>query len=473
MSTHPVEEILHPRSIAVVGASDSGRGGGFVTPLQRMGFKGKIYPVNPKYSEVMELKTYPTIRDIPGPVDYVISAVPAAEVPGILEDCSHKGVKCIHLYTARFSETGRQHAIELEQEILEKAKKWGIRIIGPNCMGVYYPRQGIAWGDGFPRRPGTVGLASQSGQAAGEIVGSSSARGVRFSKAFSYGNAIDFNECDYLDYLSQDPETKVIMMYIEGVKDGKRFFTILRQAASTKPVIIIKGGRGKSGARATGSHTASLAGSIETWETAVSQAGAVSANSLEELIDLVVSFYFLPPITGRRAGVAAGAGGATVMAADQCEEAGLDVVPLPTEMREEMKSKGISIWDWIGNPADFSIGRDPNFGPPELLEMMAKNENFDLIIAAVGAPWQRGGQEQIPVDTYLEPYKKIDSLKPLLALMPDRSPGTDNWDDERWKLVCEVATKLIAAKIPFYPTIGRAARAASKLIDYYQKRGEH
>lgn len=156
MSTHPVEEILHPRSIAIVGASGSGRGGGFVSPLQRHSYKGEIYPVNPKYSEVMEMKAYPTIRDIPGPVDYVISAVPAAEVPAVLEDCAHKGVKGIHLYTARFSETGRDDAAKLEQEILKKAKEAGIRIIGPNCMGVYYPREGISWQDGFPRKPGTV-----------------------------------------------------------------------------------------------------------------------------------------------------------------------------------------------------------------------------------------------------------------------------------------------------------------------------
>lgn len=473
MSTHPVEKILHPQSIAVVGASGSGRGGGFVSPLQKMGFKGKIYPVNPKYSEVLELKAYPTIRDIPGPVDYVISAVPAAEVPKVLEDCSHKGVKGIHLYTARFSETGRQDAIELEKEILQKAKKWGIRIIGPNCMGVYYPKQGISWNDGFPLESGSVGLASQSGQAAGEIIGSASARGIRFSKAISYGNAIDLNECDYLDYLSQDPETKLIVMYIEGAKDGKRFFPILRQAASTKPVIIIKGGWGKSGARATGSHTASLAGSIQMWETLVSQAGAISAKSMEELVDLIVSFYFLPPIRGRRVGVAAGAGGATVMAADQCEEAGLDVIPLPTEIRDELKDKGIAIWDWIGNPADFSISGEANFSPSDLLLMMAKNKNFDLIIASVGAPWRRGSQEPLPVDTYLEPYKRIADSKPLLGLLADRTPGGDAWDDERWKVSCEVATKLMAANIPYYPTIGRAARATTKLINYYQSRDEH
>jgi acyl-CoA synthetase (NDP forming) len=191
---------------------------------------------------------------------------------------------------------------------------------------------------------------------------------------------------------------------------------------------------------------------------------------MEELIDLAASFYFLPPIRGRRVGVAAGAGGATVMAADQCEEAGLDVAPLPMEIREELKSKGIAIWDWIGNPADFSISGEANFGPADLLQMMARNENFDFIIASVGAPFRRGTQEQLPVDTFLEPYKKIGDYKPLLALMADRSPGTNTWDDERWKLACEVAAKLIEAEIPFYPSIGRASRAVSKLIDYYQKR---
>ena len=171
MSTHTLEEILHPQSIAVVGASGSGgRGAGFITPLLDFGFKGKIYPVNPKYSEVLGMKAYPTIKDIPDTVDFVISAVPAPQVLKVLEDCSQKGVKGIHLYTARFSETGRQDAIELEQEVLEKAKKWGIRIIGPNCMGVYYPQQGLSWSSDFPKEVGTVGLASQSGQAAMEII---------------------------------------------------------------------------------------------------------------------------------------------------------------------------------------------------------------------------------------------------------------------------------------------------------------
>ena len=471
MSTYSMEEIFHPQSIAVVGASDSptSRGFGFVAPLIEQGFKGKIYPVNPKYSEILELKAYPTLRDIPGSVDYVISAVPASEVLSMLEDCAQKRVKVVHLFTARFSETGRPEAAGLEQEILKQARKSGIRLIGPNCMGFYYPGHGISFRVDLPKESGPVGLASQSGQAAGELITSAASRGIRFSKAISYGNALDFNECDFLDYLAQDTETKIILMYVEGVKDGKRFARSLRHAASTKPVIIIKGGRGNAGARAVSSHTASLAGSMNVWETAVNQAGAVSAESLDELIDLTVSFHFLPPVRGLRVGVAGGGGGGSVMAADQCEEAGLDVIPLPADIREELKSQGIPIWDWVSNPADMSIRMDDNFTPGNMLQMMARNQNFDLLIAIMGNS-RRRGQQDITVEAYLEQYKLIESSqKPLLAVVPDKGPGIDNYDDWSLKLTAEVRTKLIAANIPFYPTIERAARAARKLVEYYQR----
>lgn len=220
MSAHPLEELLRPKSIAVVGASASGRGGGFVAPLQELGFKGEIYPVNPKYPEIMGLKAYARVRDIPGPVDFVISSIPAAGVLDLIGDCAEKRVKLVHLFTARFSETGRKEAAELEQEILRRARGAGIRLIGPNCMGVYHPAEGISFNGGMPTESGPVGVVSQSGQFVGEMVGTAAARGVRFSKAISYGNALDFNECDYLEYFAQDPETKMVLLYIEGVRNG-------------------------------------------------------------------------------------------------------------------------------------------------------------------------------------------------------------------------------------------------------------
>jgi len=458
MSTHPLEEIFHPQSIAVVGASSNPNSRGYArtTPLLKYGYHGKLYLVNPKYSEIMGLKAYPSLKAISGPVDYVISCVPAPEVLDILKDCSRKGVKVIHLYTARLGETGRQEAVELEQEILKEARKQGIRLIGPNCMGIYYPRQGMAFSEALPMETGSVGLVSQSGQATEDLARLASLRGIPFSKAISYGNALDLNECDFLEYLSQDSETKIILMYVEGVKDGKKFLNSLRQAASSKPVIILKGGRGKSGTRAAASHTASLTGSMKMWEVVITQAGAVFAEDLDELIDLAVSFRFLPPIKGLRVGIVAGGGGASVLAADQCEEAGLDVIPLPPEIREELKDKGIPTWDWVGNPADMSIMLGIDFNPSEMLQMMTENENFDFLINIIGQPYRR--------DFKLG----WSNLKPSLVVIRERGLSIDDYDT--WKLIHEAKTKLIAANIPFYPTIRRAARAARKLIDYYQKR---
>jgi acyl-CoA synthetase (NDP forming) len=472
MPANSLEEILHPKSIAVVGASGSGgRGGGFVNPLLQLGFKGEIYPVNPRYSEISGLKAYPSLKEVPGSVDYVISAVPAPVVLAMLDDASQRGVKGIHLFTARFSETGRTDAAELEQAILRTARTHGIRIIGPNCMGLYYPSEGISWSEDFPKKSGLAGLASQSGNVASEIVQTAVPRGIYFSKVISYGNAIDFNESDYLEYFAQDPETKIILMYIEGVKDGRRFFKSLRQAASCKPVVVLKGGRGKAGARAAASHTASLAGAVELWETVVSQAGAIFAESLSELIDLAASFYFLPQITGRRVGVAGGAGGASVLAADECEKAGLDVISLPAELREELKNRGVAIWDWIGNPADISIRVDDDFTAGYMLEIMSKYPHFDFLIPIMRRP-DRRYQKAMSVDSYLEEYKlKESSRKPLLAVLADRERDTND-DDDAWRcqIMRSIKAKLIASSIPFYPTIGRAARAADKFVDYCQER---
>jgi len=472
MSTHPLEELIHPRSIAVVGASASGRGDGFLSPLLEQGFKGALYPVNPKYSEVMGLKAYARVRDIPGPVDYVISSIPAAGVLELIADCADKGVKIIHLFTARFSETGRKGAAELEQEILKQAKKANIRLIGPNCMGLYYPAEGIAFDRGMTKKSGSVGLASQSGQAVEEITGLASHRGIYFSKAFSYGNALDFNECDYLDYFAQDPDTKLILMYIEGVRDGPRFLNSLRAATAVKPVIILKGGRGEAGTRATNSHTASLAGSREIWNTLVNQSGAVSSEDIKELIDIALAFNFLPEIRHRNVGVVGGSGGSSVMAADLCEEAGLNVIPLPDAIRQELKRMGNAVWDWIGNPADFSISMGDDSSARDVAKLMAAHLDFDFLITFVNGPWYLG-PEPFSLEQHLKRYSLQDiGSKPLLIVFQDTARYfiDENRMAEYDKIVTEMQVSFIQRGYPIYPDIKRAALAVSKMIGYYEKK---
>jgi len=476
VSFHTLEEIFNPQSVAVPGASNNpmSQGYNFLEHLVDYEFKGKIYPVNPKYPEILGHKCYPTIGDIPGTVDYVICCLPAQGVLPMLDDCYKKKVKCIHFFTGRFSETGRQDAAELEQEILRRAKKYGIRIIGPNCYGLFSPKVGIAFGYEFPRELGPVAMISQSGGGATQTILLADLRGVTFSKVISYGNAIDLNECDYLEYFSQDPETKIILMYVEGVKDGKRFFDLLRKTTPHKPVIILKGGRGKSGMQAVASHTASLAGSMETWNAAVAQAGAITVNTFDELADMAVSFYYLPEINGYNVGIAGGGGGASVTGGDESEEAGLEVIPLPNEIREELKSKDIPIWDWIGNPCDVSVGGGFGFSGVDMLRLMAKNKNFDLIIANVteGGPWRKEGviaSRRQEIKGYLQIRK--ESTKPLMVVIEEKSLSMATHNHWRWKALSRARTKLMAAGIPVYPSMGRAATAARKLIDYYRNRG--
>jgi acyl-CoA synthetase (NDP forming) len=469
LSASPLESLLQPRSIAVFGASEHSRPD-FIYGLQDLGFKGDVYIVNPRYPEIHGIKAYPSVNDIPGPVDYAISAIPAPAVPGMMDDCGKKGVKLAHIYSARFGETGRPQDAELEREVLRRARKAGVRIIGPNCMGLYYPKMGIGW-DNFPRESGPVALASQSSYAAHDFIFMATPRGIRFSKVVGYGNALDFNECDFVEYFTEDPETKVILMYIEGVKDGKRFMRALRKASSVKPVILIKGGQGEAGTKAVASHTASIAGSIRTWNAAVRQAGAIPADSLEEMLDLAVSFSLIKGLAGNRVGIAGSGGGPSVLAADQCEAAGLRVVPMPDEIRADLKNRNLPIWDWIGNPVDMTMTGGA-VSASQMLNMMAKNSNFDLLIAIMGEPhYQKRGTFGSDASAFLQRYSLDDiKEKPVLAVIPDKSLDSDQYGTPVTKMMCEIRTKLVAGGVPVYPSMARAAKSARTVIDYYRAR---
>ena len=474
-----LDEILHPQSVAVFGASSNERSWGYsyTSHLVDYGFKGQIYPVNPRYTEILGHKVYPSLTDIQGPVDYVISCVSNNLVLGMLDECGQKEVKAVHLYTARFSETGRKDTADLEQEVLKRARKYNIRLIGPNCMGVYHPGHGMSFGYNLPKEAGTIGMLSQTGGGAALFVRLAGKRGLRFSKVISYGNALDFSEADYLEYFTEDPETTVITVYVEGVRDGHSFFPALRRAAKKKPVIVIKGGRGEAGTRAVASHTASLAGSINTWEAMVTQAGAVSAANFDEMVDLAASFHLLPPIKGPGAGIVGGGGGPSVLAADECEEEGLVVVPLPDEIRKELRDGGIEIWDWVSNPVDVSIIGGFGFTDLDMMRLMGSNEHFHILIGNLNEnvmfTLSRGDTADLRLKGAIEGYRQLKEEigKPLLVVVAEDGSGSDQYGDFSGKVVSQARTDLINAGIPFYPSMRRAARAARKVLDYYSRRG--
>ena len=472
MTEYSLEEALHPRSIAIVGASPNVRGPSFLTPLIEYGFEGAIYPVNPKYDEISGLRAYGRLTDIPGPVDYVISSIPAAGILDLVDDCTAKGVKCMHLFTARFSETGRKEETELEQELLRRAKAGSVRLIGPNCLGLYYPKMGIAFHGNLPMESGTVALVSQSGGAVNEIVDLAEIRGIRFSKAISYGNALDFNECDYLEYLAQDDDTQVILMYIEGLRDPRRFNRVLREASAVKPVVILKGGRGSAGTRATASHTGSMAGEGMLWESMIRQGGAISAEDTDEIVDVTVNLCFSPPILGRRTAVAGGSGGSSVWAADLCEEAGLDVIDLPEDIRDELKRRGSRIHDWIGNPADFSIAMGDLAEGTEITELMARHPDFDLMIVFIAVPWKPRGEEGVSIEDHMKQYHLQELAdKPVILILQSRPSGPPIWSRQQLSEIrAQMEDYTARAKWPVFPSIKRAAKAAVKVIEYHERR---
>ncbi len=236
-----LDAIFNLKSVAIVGVAkedEFNTGRLFLNHIIEYGFKGPIYLVNPKGGEAFGIKIYPHIKDIPGTVDYVISCIRAPLVPQLIKDCAAKGVKAICSFTSGFSEFGTQEGRDLEREVKRLAEDTGVRVIGPNCIGIHSPKACFSLAPDFPKESGRVAFLSQSGGNTLYLVRAAGARGIRFSKVISYGNAADIDESDLLSYFRQDQETDMIAAYIEGVKDGRRFYRTLREVSASKPVVI-------------------------------------------------------------------------------------------------------------------------------------------------------------------------------------------------------------------------------------------
>jgi acyl-CoA synthetase (NDP forming) len=463
--------LFSPNSVAIVGASLNPVSGGyqFTRFLIDHGFRGRLYPVNPTLSELFGHEVYPGLTEIPeSNVDYVISCVPAESVLPLLEDCGKKNVKLVHLFTARLKETGREKERKLQDEILEKARQLGIRILGPNCMGIYYPKLGLSFNYELPTEAGPVGGFFQSGGGAGEFVRYAALRGVRFSKVISYGNASDIDAVELLDYFASDNETRIITSYVEGVKDGRRFAESLALAAKKKPVIILKGGRSRAGAKLALSHTASLAGSISVWETALKQYGAVMVGNFQELIDQVVAFTFLPPITGKRVIIAGGGGGKSMVSADVWEEEGFELPEFSTEFRRKLKEKSPRLWGWIRNPIDASLSR--GMVDISLLEWLTNEDQYDLFVANMTQddPLPNDIWEKMLAPNFLQSVAIIrKNGRPVVCVIETAEIGLEEIEAWKWRAIAEMRRQVIDQGLAVFPSPQSAAQAMRRLIDYW------
>jgi acetyltransferase len=354
MNTHYLTSLFTPRSVALFGASDrqDSVGGIVLRNLLSSGYEGQVYPVNPKRDTVQGRQAYAFLGDLPAAADLAVVATPAATVPDIVESCGEHGTRMMLILSAGFRETGPQ-GLRLEQHVAELAKRHGIRLMGPNCLGIIRPERGLNITFGHNNaRPGNLALVSQSGAICTAILDWAEMNEIGFSAVVSTGIAADLDFGDYLDYLVSDPQTRSILLYIEGIKDARRFMSSLRAAARIKPVIALKVGRHAVGAEASMSHTGALVGSDETFSAALSRSGVLRVESIGQLFAaakaLSTSHYRR---ASERLVIITNGGGPGVMAADRAADQGIELATLGEETIAALNGVLPSVWSH-SNPVD-------------------------------------------------------------------------------------------------------------------------
>jgi len=473
-----LERAFHPRTVAIVGISSQARrgapwapgGSSFIGSLEQLEFKGRIYPVNPKVTEVMGYKVYPSVSAIPEPVDLVIIAIPAADVPPVLEDCIKADARNIHMFTAGFEETGEKEGIELAKRVREVINRGRLRLIGPNCMGLYVPSAGIGTFDKLPRQSGQVAFVSQSGGHLNWYAHYGPNYGVWFSKGISFGNAYALDSTDFLEYLANDPDSRIICMYLEGIRDGKKLLRQVREINRTKPVVLWKAGLTEHGARAVASHTASMAGQEAVWRGFFKQTGAVQVYSLEEMAEMAMTFLYVKPPQGKRVAVMGLGGGTSVAAADACSREGLLVPPLTDATQNELKKFIPLAGASIRNPLDTGlVFRDVSVLAREM-DLVTADPAIDMLIIMPHLDMARHtGTEQVQgLIDYLADFSKNNRWnKPMVLVF--HSFANEAWEAElRSRLKVELPQK----GVPVYSSLISASRALARFAEYHRVQRE-
>ncbi|MDI9558380.1 MAG: CoA-binding protein [Pseudomonadota bacterium] len=450
-----LDPIFHPRSVAVLGAS--AKQGKIARVLMdrflEMGFK-PLYPVNPRESEIMGLRVFHNIKDVPGPVDLAIILTPTDAALAAVKDCVTKKVKTIVVTTSGFGEAGEQGR-KVQQEMVRIARKGGARIIGPNCVGIYCPSSKLPFLCQAGKDSGIVGVVSQSGFFADFITQTACANNIKFSKAISCGNEADLNAVDFLEYLGEDPETELIAGYIEGVKDGRRFYELSREISKKKPIILWKGGLTEAGARAAVSHTGAIAGSRAVWEGALRQAGIVGARSFEEVFDYLYAFYSQPLPKGKRVGIISGPGSTAVGTTDICLELGLELPHFSKETVEKLRRIIPPVGGSVNNPIDLSLASLVNpLIHKDAIDAVARDKNIDmlLLITVIGGEQLR--------EIVLDATRNVENKKPLVVTLMG---GTTQEVAQDFPL-------MLGSGISVYPDAARAAKVLKKLWEYAEFR---
>jgi acetate---CoA ligase (ADP-forming) len=466
-----LDEVFNPTSVAIVGASPEklfSFANQVVYALKEAAFPA-IYPVNPRYTEAYGLPCYPSVSAIPGQVDHVVVCIPAQRTLDLMDDCARKHVHSVQFFSAGYRETGEASGVELEQEMLRKARAGGFRIVGPNCTGIYVPRARFTFAQRMPLQAGGIAFISQSGGHAHEVPYHGGPRGLRFSKVISYGNALDINECELLEYLIDDPDTRIIAAYIEGVTDGARFRSALENAARKKPVVIYKGGNSEAGLRAARSHTASMTSSVRVFQALCQQANTIQVSDIHELMDVLVALSLAVPYP-RGSGVASFGvgGGPTVEAGDYMEKFGLRVPGFSAATRSELKG----FLDYAGaifaNPLDAT-----NLVVPDIiyrtLRVIGKDPEIDMMMYQMGFhPTTKLGDGRFLGEFSQHAPEALHKAsvelgKPVLMAL---GPGPDKVGMDEFLGLQDAFVK---ANVAIFHSIEKAALAMSRVVRWHKK----
>ncbi len=464
-----LDQMVHAKSIAVIGAMRPRARGfrGMFGCIKDFGFPGKLYPINPKANEIDGIKTHPSLVSLSKPVDLVVIAVPAPFVPDALRDCAASGSKNVHIFSSGFKETGEEEGLALQAEIEKIAAEGKLNVIGPNCMGFYVPKSHIATWIAPPEKSGPLSFVTQSGGHAQDFTNYTSTHfGIYFNKVISYGNALTMDSTDFLEYLSHDDETKIIAMYLEGVKNGRKLLELVTKINRKKPVIILKAGLTESGARAVSSHTGSMAGGEKIWNAVFKQSGAIRVNSLEEMAEASAALLNAGKAEGRRVTVIGTGGGIGVAAADGCAQAGLDLVSFPPEVTQKLRQFIPPAGNMIRNPIDAHILFTELTPLGKVLEFLSGGY-IDMFILSLHIEWlynfDNGAQIENIANYIAQEARNHTRRKPLVVVLRQYNPHL-RYTKKRLmvqKILCE-------AGVPVYEGLQRAVSALSRLAEYYE-----
>jgi len=378
-----LEMLSDPQSVAVIGASRDERklGYGVLSNIIRYGYQGRVYPINPKADEILGLRCYSSVLDVPDPIDLAVVVIPSKYVAASLEECGRKKVKGVIIITAGFREVGSE-GMKMERELIAIAQRYGMRLVGPNCLGIIdtVAKLNASFAAGMPY-PGSIAFMSQSGALCTAVLDMSIGEKVGFSRFVSLGNKADLNEIDFIETWRDDPHSKVIMAYLEGIADGARFMRVAREVTKHKPIIAIKSGTTSAGSRAVSSHTGTLAGSERAYEAAFNQTGIIRANSVQDLFDYSIAFARQPPLSRNRIAIVTNAGGPGIMATDACERAGLQLASLERKTLDALR-EGLPPEASVLNPVDV-IGDAPPDRYGLALEAVLEDANVGGVITII------------------------------------------------------------------------------------------